>query len=190
MFLRATLADGSQVVSEFSKLGHPQRYASQVFGRQKPFNAWRIKGDTHPHNGERILLRERVMVNGDHIRQIEEVEPTVEDHGLDPANFQPVTVMQKGPRGLFTVPDPAPQDDLVVGAKYPVHRDVNNFRDYVLVRAAQPAEDGEGEGEPEVRYYIDGRGENAPVNAPYSESTGPGSDGWEDEDRWDGEDGF
>lgn len=202
MFLKATLQDGTDVVSEFSKLASPQKYANQVFGGLKPFNAWKVVGSTHPHSGERVLVRERVMYNGKLVMAITEVEPTTEQHDLLPSNFQPVSVMQKGGRGFYTVPEAAPQDDLVSGARYPIHRDPSTFRDYVVVRAAQ--EEGGEEGGTmvevsEVRYYLDGRGENpAPAPSPFDYGTTQdyGDEDEEEsdveslpeEDDWDGED--
>lgn len=153
MFLRATLDDGTQVVSEFSKLASVGRYATQVFSGQKAFNGWKVVGTTHPHSGEQTLVRERVMYNGRSVRSIEQVEPTTEEHGLDPANFQPAATPQRALHGSFTVPEEVPHADLVAGAKYPIHRDPETFRKYVIVKVAT-------EEAAEVRHYLDGLGSN------------------------------
>lgn len=188
MFLRATLDDGTQVVSEFSKLVSVGRYAAQVYIGSKAFNGWKVVSTTHPHSGEQTLVRERVLYNGKNIRLIEQVEPTTEEHGLDPANFRPAAVPQRARFGSYTVPEEVPHEGLVAGARYPIHRDPESFRQYVIVRVA------EGEAA-EVRFYLDGEGTNEEYERSRStfggayirDSVRPGSE-YTEEDEWDGYD--
>jgi hypothetical protein len=189
MFLRAQLKDGTQVVSEFSKLARVQRYIVSVFTGTKPFNAWKVTGEAHPVSGEEVRYRERRMYNGDAILFVEQVEPTTEDHGYDPSNFQPVATMQKGGRGTYTVPEgdlrPEELSEVESGTQFPLHRDANSFRDYIILQAADPEADEADEAGSERRFYTDGRGENppAPSYVPASEE-----DWDEDEDDWDDDD--
>lgn len=180
MYLRATLDDGTQVVSEFSKLASAGRYSAQVFDGRKPFNGWKVVGSVHPHSGEPLLHRERRMYNGNNVRMIEEVEPTTEEHGLAPENFRPLAVPQGSHRGFYTAPTPALHDDMVEGARYPQHRDPENYRDFVILRVA-------GEYQSEVRYYLDGRGDSPMYEGAYpiygrEDTSSPEEDDFDDDD--------
>lgn len=144
MFLQAKLRDGTTVISEFSKLASVQKYANQVFAGVKPFNAWRVVGDTHPVSGEKVLLRTREMINGKEIVSITEVQQ----------DGTPIITTQAGARGLWKAPLGASVEvegvQASAGETYPKHRDPVSMREYVILRAA-----AEG-GESEVRYYTDG----------------------------------
>ena len=147
--LEATLKSGEVVHSEFDRLTKVGKYATDVFTGKKPFNAWRILERVHPHSGEKCLIRERLMINGTEIRSLRQVK-------MGPAgNYEPVPTVQSGERGVWTAPS-NPDDavvDAVMGEQYPVHRDMTDLRDYVILRA------GNEEGQDEVRYYLDGEGD-------------------------------
>jgi hypothetical protein len=157
-FLRATLEDGTQVISEFSKLARVGRYAAQVMAGQKALNVWRPVATQHPASGEPVLIRTRTLINGRLVRSLEQVQPAVVDHGYDPNGFEPVPEMARGRYGTWVCPSPVPEGapaGLVPGAEYPIHRDVTGWGDrYVIVRVAQ----GEEEGQDEVRYLFEQHG--------------------------------
>jgi hypothetical protein len=156
-FLKATLVDGTIVISEFSKLeGSGQRYAGQVMAGQKPFNAWKIVGHQHPVSGEPALLRTRVMLSGAKIAQIEAVTPTTEQHNFDPVNFEPVVEVQGGRYGTYTVKGDEGIEGVPTGTKFPIHRDDRTLVRYVILKVAQGTEGTEGF-EPEKRFLLDSR---------------------------------
>lgn len=191
MFLRAKLIDGTQVISEFTKLGRTERYVNQVFTGQKPFNAWRIVGRAHPVSGEAVVLRTRLMLNGSQVVAVEQVVPTIEDHNYDPANFKSAETVQKGSQGIYTVPEqdvPEPLAGVAPGTQYPIHRDDGSFRKFIVTRVANPeAEAGSAESI-DQRFYLDGQGERAPATAYASRDTEDDGDDWEDDD--DGDEDF
>lgn len=177
MFLLATLENGTKLVSEFSKLGKVEKYANQVFTGYKPFNAWRVTGTVNPANGEKALIRTRDMINGKLIVSLAEVEPTTEDHNLDPANFRPVAHMQKGTFGTFKVPAENTPEGLTAGAEYQIHMDEASRRKYVVARAAiEGADPTTAEGQ-EVRHYLD-----ADRTSFHVDSVDPEYDDYEDPD--------
>jgi hypothetical protein len=181
MYLMAQLKDGTKVVSEFSKLAKVQRYVTYVFQGVKPFNAWKVSGDSHPVSGEQVLMRERTMYNGRDILSIVQVRPTTEEHGYEPENFEPVSSMQKGGRGVYTVPEQGGPEGIEAGTQFPRHRDPRSFRDYIVLREADPEAEPHTEEAGQHRFYLDGMG--AAV-AGSSRSRRP----WEDEDEDDGDD--
>jgi hypothetical protein len=149
LYLKATLHDGTVVVSEFSRLRNVQRYATQVFAGIKPFNVWTVVSTTHPASGEPVLFRTQELVNGRDIERIERVKPITTDStavSLDPSNFVACPVMQRGERGVYMLPaDQAEHDGIVAGVEYPVHRDPSTMADYIIT--------GMLSGEP-VRYNL------------------------------------
>lgn len=153
-FLKAVLKDGTSVVSEFAKLTKVQRYARQVFAGQKTFNVWEVQSETHPASGEKAPQRTRRMIGGASIVEISEVEPTTDAHGYMVNNFRTKVRGASGERGRWKVP--ATSEPIVVqgitlsqGVEYPLHRDNGSWRDYIVAKASQ------GEGDPEVRFYVD-----------------------------------
>jgi hypothetical protein len=178
MFLKAKLQDGSEVVSEFAKLGRVERYVTQVFQGYKPFNAWRVVGNTHPVSGEEVKTRTRVMLNGKSILSITQVEPTVEDHGYDPASFKLMEAPTKGEHGSYTVPEEGGPEGVEPGVVFPVHRD-DSFRKYVILRVANPEAEAGTVESVENRHYLSAPAEE--VTAPYASYGDEGED--EDEDE-------
>jgi hypothetical protein len=122
--LQATMKNGAVVVGEFTKLGHIQRYVSQVFRGDKPFNAWQTVGTTHPVTGEPVLMRTRVMFNGPEILSIVQIDEA----------GSAVAEVQGGEVGRYTVPSPAPEGcPLPSGTIVPCHRDAATLRRFVIV---------------------------------------------------------
>lgn len=150
-FLRITTRTGEKYVSEFTKLVNVQRYASQVFIGQKPFNVWRVVGDVHPQSGERVLVRQRVMLNGRDVLEVEHVQrkPDVDANTMDAADFEPVAEIQSGQGGLWTAPEQNTPEHAVAGVRYPVHINPQTLRPYVILQAEreEPAVE-------EIRYEI------------------------------------
>lgn len=147
--LEATLKSGEVLYSEFDKLTKIGKYSADVFAGRKPFNAWRLLGNVHPASGEKVLVRERMMINGSEIAKIRQVKQVSE--GI----YGSVETVQSGERGIWTAP--SNPDDAVVGAimgmQYPVHQDSSDLRQYVILNA-------EGHnGDAELRYYVDGEGD-------------------------------
>lgn len=159
-FLQATLVGNQgEVVAEFADLGGTgQGYAGQVFARAKPFNAWRVISGTHPASGEATLVRTRQMYNGNAILSIAQVQPKAgfeTSHEYLPANFEPVLEIQHGKYGAWVAPTENTPPGAVAGMSYPIHRDPNDFRRYVVLRVEQaPAQIG-GEPTPEMRFNVD-----------------------------------
>lgn len=153
VFLKATLKDGSSVVSEFTKLTKVQRYAQQVLSGAKTFNVWEIQSPTHPESGEAAPVRTRRILAGHNIVEIVEVEPTIEAHGYSPGAFVAKARGASGSRGRWTVPETAQPiiadgNMLSKGTEYPLHRDRSSWRDYIIVKESV-------DGSPQVRFYID-----------------------------------
>lgn len=185
-YLRATLRDGTQVVSVFTKLTNVENYARDVFAMRKPFNAWAIVGTQHPASGEPVLMRQRRVINGGQIVGIEAVKPVSgreEDHGLAAENFEPVTHTRRGRDGTYAFTDANAPEGAQAGIDYPVHRDPtrqHGYNRYVILRIAHS--DEAGGMVPESRYYID-----RPASAaPFIEVSGP-ADADDDDPFGDGE---
>jgi hypothetical protein len=198
LFLLATLIDGGQVVAEFSKLeGSGEGYVSNVFAGRKTFNAWKVVGDTHPHSGEKVLLRQRVMLNGRVIERVIPVQPKAgfeERHEYEPGNFEPVIEVQNGAGGKYVAPLTGTPEGAVAGATYPVHREEGSLEKYVILKVASPTETNPLEGE--VRFWVDRNrvttnGALLPEDVPLVEA-GPGDgddDGWDSTDDRDDDEG-
>lgn len=137
-YLEATLLDGSTVVGEFSALSRVGNYVGQVFRGEKPFNAWKLVGDTLP-SGEPNKIRTRQMFSGAQIRSIQEVD----------SDFAPIQEISRGPRGRFTVPEDFGAGHVTEGQVFPKHRDGRSLREYVILAAAT------AEGGLETRLYLD-----------------------------------
>jgi hypothetical protein len=192
LFLLATDKDGSQVVAEFSRLeGSGEGYVSRVFAGAKTFNAWKIVGDTHPVSGEKVLLRQRVMLNGKYLAKVEPVQPKEgreNDHGYDPDAFEKVTEVQGAEGGKYVCPAENGPEGAVPGVTYPIHREANSLEKYVILKAAVPTEGNLLDGE--VRYWIERNrvttnGSPFPSDAPVVTTSEPG-DGDDDLDGWAG----
>ena len=151
-YLQATLVSGAVVIAAFEKLGGTgQGYSTQVFAGRKPFNGWRVVGDTHPVSGEPVVLRTRTMYAGHQIASITAVKPKdgrENDHGYESGNFEPVAEIQSTEHGMYTAPTANTPEGAVAGVDYPVHRDPNDLRRYVILRAANDIG-------PETRFYVD-----------------------------------
>jgi hypothetical protein len=156
-FLKATLQDGTEVISEFSKLqGSGERYIAQVFAGVKPFNAWKVVGHQHPQSGEAVLIRTREMYSGQQIKKVCRVQPVegqADTHGYQPQFFVPVTEIQGGQYGTWEAPAENTPQDAVAGALYPIHRDDASMERFVYLKVASDPETHEGE----IRYLIDRR---------------------------------
>ena len=186
MFLMATLTTGGQVVSEFTELKKVQKYAQDIFAGRASFNAWKVVSNVHPASGEKVLIRERLLISGEHIVSIQQVQPTTTEHEYMPNYFVPVQVMKEGDRGLWQVPEGTTVEvDGVIatpGLDYPHHREARSLREYVILRAANDAE-----GVPEVRYYTDGQ--PAPDEMqPANWAGGDDDDADDDDTLWNGHD--
>jgi hypothetical protein len=153
MFLKATLNDGTMVISEFSKLGNPQRYALQVLQGVKTFNVWRVVSTVHPASGDACLLRQRQMISGRDVRSIEQVEPTEfrQPGDLSPASFQPVAILQKGQFGNWKAPNENTPAGAVPGVEYPIKREPASLMRYVTLKVASDGVD-------EVKFFLDQQG--------------------------------
>jgi hypothetical protein len=176
LYVRATLTDGSAVVSQFGKLEGIETYARQVFAGSKPFNVWTVVHTTHPASGEACLVRRRRVVPGSRIAELEVVEPVqnanlepTADGLLDPSQFQPALHIQKGEAGLhtFEATEDLPEG-AVAGIGYPIHREAfgYSFLRYVILRVAQ-------DGAEELRHWIDPR-PTEPVAVTNGEPVSPG----------------
>lgn len=163
-YLRAVLVTGQVVIAAFQKLsGTGQNYVSQVFSGRKPLNVWTKVSTVHPKSGEAVLFRTREMIGAAAIRSISAVKPKAgfeaEDvHQFDPTNFEAVVEMQAGENGTYTVPAEQTPEGLTAGDQYPIHREPNDLRRYIVTKVAA----GDV---PEQRYFIDSL---AP--RPYAES--------------------
>lgn len=150
-FLKIITTSDDIYVSEYRKLGNIEKYLKRVFYENKPLNVWHVISEVHPDSGEAVLYRRRLVLNGKNIVAVEEVVPTESRRGNDysPNLFQPKPVIEKGQYGTWTAP--TTEGALVVdarpGATYPIHRDPESVRRYVVLKA--------GEGEDEIRHYLD-----------------------------------
>jgi len=181
-FLLITASDGTQFISEYRKLGNIEKYLKRTFFENKPLNVWNVVSEVHPDSGEAVLYRTRTIVNGRNVISVQEVTPVEGRQGDDysPESFELKPVLERGQFGTWTAP--TTEGALVVdarpGATYPIHRDAESMRRYVILKA--------GQGEDETRHYLD------PERPPYSSSSfAPVSarDDFSEEDDFDGEDG-
>ena len=170
-YLRATLKDGSKLVSSFEKLANVQKYSAQIFARVNVFNAWELVSRTHPTSGEACLVRRRRMISGDQITEIERVvpisfeafvalqdfdRPTTENRSLydeaisnyDPNVFESALEIQQGEGGIWIAPMENVPEGAVAGQRYPVHIDAASLGRFVILRAATDAA-------AEVRFQIE-----------------------------------
>lgn len=175
-YLRVTTDAGIQYVSEFHKLGFPEKYFQKVLRAGKIFNVWNVVSETHPQSGEAVLIRRRIMLNPTRIVSVEEVEPDVRTGPDDynPSHFKAKALIEKGAFGLWTAPteEGALVVDALPGAKYPIRRDNDSLRRYVVLRA--------GEGEDEVRHWLD---EAQPAySTGREEPTSGGADDYEEDE--------
>jgi hypothetical protein len=186
-FLRATLKDGSQIVSSFEKLANVQKYAAQIFARINVFNAWELVARVHPTSGEPCLVRRRRMISGDQITEIERVVPisleafraiprmggdrivmAVESYeeaiaNYDPTVFESALEIQAGDGGIWIAPLENAPTGAVAGQRYPVHVDTASLGRFVILHVATEAN-------PEVRFNLEAN--RATSNATIDELTG------------------
>jgi hypothetical protein len=171
MFVRATMLDGTQHVSEFDKLTGIRQLSADVMSGRKPFPVWRVVGQQHPYSGEPTTIRTRMYVHGSQVLTLEVVEPGFDDHEYLPANFHQVARMGNGTAGThrFT-PETAPDADVDVSTEheYPCHRDPDGRR-YVILQWNSDA------GDANVTHYIDA------VSGDQSDITAAMGD-WDDEE--------
>ena len=139
MLVRATMTDGSQHVSEFSKLRGIRRLSADVFGGRKGFPVWETVATSHPVSGEPCQIRTRKLVSGRLIASLE----AVDEDGA------PIQMVDEGSAGRITfaadqdIPDGVRQD-----VDYPLHRSPDGRR-FVIVFS------NSGAGEEDVLHYID-----------------------------------
>lgn len=151
LYVLATLKNGEQVISEFEELRGIRTLASDVMSGRKAFPVWRKVGDTHPVSGEAVTLRTREFISGTEVARMQVVEPIIEDHDFDPANFRPAVQLKSGRYGIWTAPEDEDErpEGIEAGTQFPVHRDLEqDNRRYVILQVARDGAD-------EVRYYID-----------------------------------
>lgn len=155
LYVLITLKDGTQFVSQFSKLRGIGTYAGQVMTGKKALNVWKVLGNEHPASGEKVLVRQRKMLNGTEVASMEEVLPREDAdpaavEALDIGAFTQKPHIEKGPHGLyqFDAADETRPEGVSVRLPYPIYRDPDTLRRYVILTAAR-------EGTPEVRHYLD-----------------------------------
>lgn len=150
MFLMATMDNGDQIVSEFSKLAHVERYVAQVMAGGRPFNAWKVTSEVHPQSLDVCLIRTRQMISGRVIRLVEIVEraPTAPPDSLAPQDFVSVPMIQRGQYGTWKAPEENTPAGAVAGVEYPIKRDPATLVRYVTLKIAN-------ESTPELRFTID-----------------------------------
>lgn len=166
MFLQATMDDGSKIVSEFTKLGHVQRYITQVLAGGRPFNAWAIVSDTHPESGDKCLMRTRNMISGHKIKSIEIVRRMAgaPEHSMAPQSFVPVPLIQRGQYGSWKAPLENTPAGAVAGVEYPIKRDAVTLQRYVVLKA-----------NPEQRFSLDAA-EFGPLDGDDDQPNSPATD--------------
>lgn len=167
MLVRATLKDGTQVVSRFRKLTKLGRYAAAVLSGQKAFNVWAVAGDTHPKSGEATQMRSRELLSGTQILKLEQVRAN------EDGNYEPVAYCGRGSRGYHTFRGENIPEGAAKGVRYPKHRDPSTMRDYVILAVGAPAE-GVNAAAPDVTYFLDGQG--AQSRRPWDEEGDSGED--------------
>jgi hypothetical protein len=147
-YLRATLKDGTKIVSSFEKLANVQKYAAQIFARVNVFNAWELVARVHPTSGEPCLVRRRRMISGDQITEIERVVPiSFEAFGrprddyenavnnYDPDVFESAVEIQSGEGGTWVAPTENAPEGATPGQRYPIHIDATTLARYVILNA-------------------------------------------------------
>jgi|ERR1043166_4610507 DNA-binding cell septation regulator SpoVG len=138
IYLQAALTDGTTVTGEFDRLAHVQRYVSRVYAGVAPFNVWQTVSTTHPVSGETNSQRVRVMVNGDRINCIRQVN----------VDGSPFVETARGEAGLWVAPAENTPEGAVAGVRYPVSREAETLARYVVLKVAT-------DGQPEKRHYLD-----------------------------------
>ena len=171
MFVRATLTNGTSVISEFGRLTGIRKLSADVLGGRKAFPVWTVVGDVHPANGQPCTVRTRSFISGAQVLSMEAVVPTTTDHGYSPENFTPEQRIAEGPAGLFRF---TPEMDLPEGAvaniDYPTARDPESGRRFIVI--------SEG-----VTHFIDPeRQDLGPVPG-----MGDENDGFDPDEDWDDE---
>lgn len=185
-YLRATLKDGSKIVSSFEKLANVQKYAAQIFARVNVFNAWELVARVHPTSGEPCLVRRRRMISGDQITEIERVIPrtmteinaiaartgetpmTVQSYEnainmYDPNVFESAVEIQAGEGGVWIAPTENVPSGAVAGQRYPIHIDATTLARFVILHVAT-------DDTPEVRFQLEAN--RATTNATIDDLTG------------------
>jgi hypothetical protein len=169
-YLKATLKDGTNVVSSYEKLTNVQKYAATIFARMNVFNAWELVSRTHPTSGEACLVRRRRMISGDQITEIERVVPISFESAnrTRPANTVPMTAeayenaianydpnvftsaleIQAGDGGLWIAPTENTPAGAVAGQRYPVHVETQTLARFVILHVATDTA-------PEVRFQLE-----------------------------------
>jgi len=167
MLVRATMTDGSQHVSEFSKLRGIRRLSGDVFGGRKAFPVWATVAEAHPVSGEPCQIRTRKLVSGRLIASLEIVD----------AEGASIQMVDEGAAGRITfTEDQDVPEGVQPGVDYPLHRSPDGRR-FVVVFS------NSGAGEQDVLHYIDdeaGVSEEVPVGV-----MGESDDGapYDDEDQ-------
>jgi len=173
MFVRATLNDGSQFVSEFDRLNGIRNLASNVFSGRRPFPIWRVTSTEHPFSFEPTLLRTREFVNGKMLRSLQVVEPIADDHGYDPLLFRPITRVSNGTAGTYRfTPETMPEGvdaDVSPDIDYPCHRHPDGRRFVILKMGARSDEAN-------VEYFLDAE---AGIGSDINDAMEP----WDDEEN-------
>lgn len=182
LFVKAYLDDGTQVISEFTKLKGIRELSAQVYAGSKAFPVWKIVSDVHPESGEPVLSRTRQFLSGRIIDRLEVVEPTQENHGYSPDNFGPVISVSEGAAGrmVFTEEMDVP-DGVAVNIEYPLHVAPDGRR-FVIVTSNSAA------GDEDVLHYIDAEGGDTSeidpeVMVPGAPEVGDPDESYDDEDQ-------
>ena len=166
MLVRATMTDGTQHVSEFSKLRGIRRLSADVFGGRKAFPVWDTVAEAHPVSGEPCQVRTRKLVSGRLIASLEVVD----------AEGASIQMVDEGAAGRITFTE---DQDIPEGVRpnvdYPLHRSPDGRR-FVVVFS------NSGAGEQDVLHYIDeeaGVSEDVPIGVMGEENGAP----YDDEDQ-------
>lgn len=146
-FIKATLVDGREIVSEFSKNQNVPKYAAMLFHTMRPFAEWHVVASTHPSSGESVLVRTNTLHSGRSVRALTIVVPIAgreHDHNYDVNLFVAKPLVQGGAHGAWTAPETNTPELAVAGVSYPIHIDPLDTRRYVIVVA-----------QPETRFYLE-----------------------------------
>lgn len=124
-YIKATLVDGTTVVSEFSKMGTGFGYMHQV-AAGRPFNAWRTVAGAHPASGEVLNIRELVVIPSARIVSL----------NVCNADGSMVVTVPRGECGRYRFPTENVPEGGAAGIDYPIRRDPVTLRRYVVLDAA------------------------------------------------------